>query len=242
MRLRITDGVVLVVCAVALATSGLAARRAGLFGFGARSLVSSTLAPAVWDSLAVLSNWIGSPDAKVVVAEFADFECPSCAGYHRELDLLRARFGDSLAVAFLHFPLVRVHPNAFRAALAAECAAAQGRFAAMHDGLFEARDSLSHTHFGTLARIVGADSGAVTRCVSQEQGRSRIESHIAMGRRLGVAGTPTFAVNGVLFATGTPFRVVTDAIVTAATATHDPRNNHSSGTATLSGRSAAYAH
>ena len=43
-------------------------------------------------------------------------------------------------IAFLHFPLTRIHPNAAGAHFAAECAGAQGKFWEMHDLLFERQD------------------------------------------------------------------------------------------------------
>ena len=80
----------------------------------------------------------GSADAPVMIVEFSDFECPFCQRwYHEALPSIRARVGDDVALAFLHFPLTQIHPNAATAHAAAECAGGQGRFWAMHDLLFE---------------------------------------------------------------------------------------------------------
>ena len=83
----------------------------------------------------------GSPDAPVVVAEFSDFQCPFCQRwYYESLPEIREQVGEGVAIAFLHFPLTQLHPNAASAHIAAECAGAQGKFWEMHDLLFDHQD------------------------------------------------------------------------------------------------------
>ena len=80
----------------------------------------------------------GNPDAAVVIVEFSDFQCPFCQrSYYEALPDIRALVGNDVALAFSHFPLTQIHPNAAGAHVAAECAGAQGRFWEMHDLLFE---------------------------------------------------------------------------------------------------------
>jgi protein-disulfide isomerase len=79
----------------------------------------------------------GDPDAAVIVAEFSDFQCPFCRAWTAEnIERMRARAGDEVALAFLHFPITQIHPNAAYASLAAHCASKQGKFWEMHDLLF----------------------------------------------------------------------------------------------------------
>ncbi|MCC6416989.1 MAG: thioredoxin domain-containing protein [Gemmataceae bacterium] len=79
----------------------------------------------------------GSRSARVVVAEFSDFQCPFCKRWTDDtLKGIRTRFGADVALAFLHFPIAQIHPNAANAALVAVCAADQGKFWPMHDLLF----------------------------------------------------------------------------------------------------------
>lgn len=83
------------------------------------------------------AHFKGSPAAKVVVAEFSDFQCPFCQRWAAQtMPRLEPRFGDDVALAFLHFPITQIHENAGNASLAAICAADQGRFWEMHDLLF----------------------------------------------------------------------------------------------------------
>ena len=80
----------------------------------------------------------GDPGAAVVILEFSDFECPFCQRWYAETRPdIRAQVGDDVALAFLHFPLTQIHPNAASAHAAAECAGEQGKFWEMHDLLFE---------------------------------------------------------------------------------------------------------
>ncbi|MBK6562160.1 MAG: thioredoxin domain-containing protein [Dehalococcoidia bacterium] len=79
----------------------------------------------------------GNPGAKVVVAEYSDFQCPFCKQWtDTSLKAVRAKLGNDVALAFLHFPIVQIHPNAGNASLVAICAGKQGKFWPMHDLLF----------------------------------------------------------------------------------------------------------
>lgn len=83
----------------------------------------------------------GNPDARVMIVEFSDFQCPFCKRWFDEtLPQLRGLIGDDVALAFVHFPLTQIHPNAPAAHVAAECAGEQGKFWEMHDLLFEQQD------------------------------------------------------------------------------------------------------
>ncbi len=75
----------------------------------------------------------GPGDAWVTIVEFADFECPYCRVEEPVLQAITAAYGSDVRVVFKHFPL-GFHPDAWPAAIAAECARAQGRFWEMHDG------------------------------------------------------------------------------------------------------------
>lgn len=80
----------------------------------------------------------GDPDAPVVIVEYSDFQCPFCRRWYTDvLPELEGRIGAEIALAFAHFPLSQIHPNAEAAHVAAECAGEQGKFWEMHDLLFD---------------------------------------------------------------------------------------------------------
>lgn len=66
----------------------------------------------------------GSRDAPVVIIEYADFECASCAQSANGLHILRKHYEPHVCVALRHYPLPEIHPHAMLAAQAAEGAAA----------------------------------------------------------------------------------------------------------------------
>ncbi|MDZ7729560.1 MAG: thioredoxin domain-containing protein [Dehalococcoidia bacterium] len=79
----------------------------------------------------------GNPDAGVMIAEFSDFQCPFCQRWTQQsMDAIRAELGEDVALAFMHFPLTQLHPNAGNASYAAVCAGEQDAFWEMHDLLF----------------------------------------------------------------------------------------------------------
>ncbi|MEX0782286.1 MAG: thioredoxin domain-containing protein [Dehalococcoidia bacterium] len=83
------------------------------------------------------AHFEGDEDARVVVAEFSDFQCPFCKRWvEQTMDPLLQKYGEDLRLAFLHFPITQLHPNAGNASVAAMCAGEQGKFWEMHDLLF----------------------------------------------------------------------------------------------------------
>lgn len=84
----------------------------------------------------------GSPNAKVVIAEFSDFQCPFCKRWVSDtLPTIRAKYiPQGVAMAWMHFPITSIHPNAGNASVAAMCAGESGKFWEMHDILFARQD------------------------------------------------------------------------------------------------------
>ncbi len=79
----------------------------------------------------------GNRNARVMIAEFSDFQCPFCKRWTEEnMARIRAKVGSDVAIAFLHFPITQIHPNAGNASIASICANEQGKFWELHDLLF----------------------------------------------------------------------------------------------------------
>ena len=69
--------------------------------------------------------FIGSSDAKVVMIDFSDYQCPFCANFVRDTKprLDREYFSTGkVRYVFRDLPLEAIHPQAFKAAEAANCA------------------------------------------------------------------------------------------------------------------------
>ena len=141
---------------------------------------------------------LGDPEARLVIIEFADFQCPYCARFYRDtLPALKALYIETgqAQLAFRHLPLESIHPLALKAAEAAECARQQGSFWEMHDLLFDGR-SLAEADLHGRARELGLNEAAFTDCL-QGDTTARIRENTDNARPFMITGTPGFLV-GVL--------------------------------------------
>lgn len=133
----------------------------------------------------------------MTVVEFADFQCPFCRGHSAEtLPQLREIYGDRVRYVFRDFPLTQIHPRAFQAAEAAQCAFAQGAFWRYHGLLFENQDALALTDLTQYAASVGLDMVAFESCVESGAYKDEVQADYDAGVEYGVNGTPAFFVNG----------------------------------------------
>ena len=141
---------------------------------------------------------VGPSHAAVTAVEYGDFECPNCKQAAPAVKLLLTRFTDRVRFVYRHFPLEEVHPHALHAALAAEAAAAQGRFWEMHDLLFENQSHLKPPHLRRYAEQLELDMARYDAEMADERYLQRVREHIASGEESGVRGTPGFFVNGAI--------------------------------------------
>jgi protein-disulfide isomerase len=170
----------------------------------------------------------GPADAWVTVVEFADFECPFCQAVEPTLAALSAEYGDDLRLVFRHLPLVQ-HPHAEHAAIATECAFAQGEalFWALHDRLL-AGGALDDASLAAQAADAGVDAPAWGACFTgpAPSASAALDADVAAALAAGVAGTPTFFVNGLALVGNQPidrFRSAIDRARSEARASGLPR-------------------
>jgi protein-disulfide isomerase len=131
----------------------------------------------------------GPQDARLVVL-YGDYECPFCAALEVRLRTLPLR------VAFRHFPVRASHPRAQAAAHAAEAAAEQGAFWAMHDALFDDQGRLEDPHLWDRAERLGLDVARFDADRRSERVAARVREDFRGGVRAGVATTPTLFMDG----------------------------------------------
>jgi protein-disulfide isomerase len=139
---------------------------------------------------------IGRLDASVQLVEYGDYQCPFCSEALPGVKELLSTFGDGVVFVFRHFPLVSQHPNAWRAALAAEAAGAQHRFWEMHNHLLSHQHELSDDELSSHARALGLDMDQFERDLHDAAVAERVRQDTIGGLQSGVMGTPTFFVNG----------------------------------------------
>jgi len=138
----------------------------------------------------------GTTDAPIALLEYGDYECPFCGEVQPIVREIQRRLGDDLCFAFRHFPLTNVHPHAEHAAEAAEAAAEQGSFWAMHETLFANQDTLDDESLAQYAAALGLDETRVLQEVISNAHAHRIREDFRSGVRAGVNGTPCFFING----------------------------------------------
>ncbi|MEX2543381.1 MAG: thioredoxin domain-containing protein [Trueperaceae bacterium] len=151
---------------------------------------------------------IGPADARFVIREFSDFQCPFCANFAGQaLPMIEQRLlerGD-VRFEFHHFPLDSIHANAIPAALAAECvtdANSDEDFWAFHDALFERQRAWQalnepQPYFIQLAGEIGLSTEGAAACLDEGRFQDRVqESYDLAAGALRLTGTPSVFLNG----------------------------------------------
>jgi hypothetical protein len=147
----------------------------------------------------------GAPGATVVIAEWADFECPACDAARTVLDGMLEKYPNDVRLVFKHFPL-SMHPNAEKAARAAVAAQKQNKFWEMHEILFENQTELSPENVEKLAREVGLDMKRFAQDRDSEATADSVAKDRKQGETLDLKSTPSVFVNGRLFPPSTDFK------------------------------------
>ena len=146
----------------------------------------------------------GGDDAKAVVVEFSDFQCPFCARVSPTMEQIQEEYGDEVRIVFKHLPL-RMHAKAPAAHAAAEAAHRQGKFWEMHDRIFANQSSMSPEKYVEYAREIGLDVERFEKDVASADVKTKVDGDAAEAARLGVTGTPAFFINGRFLSGARPF-------------------------------------
>ncbi|SRR3989339_1828609 len=167
--------------------------------------------------------YLGPKDAKVVVIEFSDFECPYCGaadGTHAGLiaqfkqrdpsweasvpKLRELAKAGKIKFVYRDFPLSG-HKNALKSAEASECADEQGKYWEYHDKLFENQAALSVDNLKQYAKDLGLDTAKFNECLDSGKMKAEVMKDMDDGEKAGVSGTPAFFINGKLISGAAPF-------------------------------------
>ncbi|GIW50978.1 MAG: hypothetical protein KatS3mg081_0333 [Gemmatimonadales bacterium] len=153
-----------------------------------------------WTSYAAVGSRVGPYRAPVTVVVFFDYQCPFSRKLYLALEELRMLLHANVAFVWRHFPL-EGHRLAREAAVASACADLLGEFEDFHRILFGGTAAFGKKSWGEFALQAGInDTVRYNECLSGGAGEEAVARDIAAGRRLGVRGTPTFLINGEVFA------------------------------------------
>jgi protein-disulfide isomerase len=137
----------------------------------------------------------GDAKAKVMLVEFSDYQCPFCGRYAN--DTYSKIYDDyvktgKVKYVLRNFPLEQLHPNAEKAAEAAECAGEQGKYWEMHERLFKNQNQLDAKEMPGHAVVLGMDTAKFQQCLDTGKFTAKVKADQADGAKLNVTGTPTF--------------------------------------------------
>lgn len=150
---------------------------------------------------------LGDANAKVTIVEFSDYQCEFCRIFWKNtFPQLRQHYIDTGKVRLVYrdFPQ-SVHPEATIAAIAAECAADQGKYWEYHDKVFSEQDRRGKERevvrfrandLKRWAAEIGLEATEFNRCLDLSKHKREVAADRSAGADAGVNGTPAFFING----------------------------------------------
>ena len=160
-----------------------------------REALAGPLSDERWQALiAGQPPGFGAADARVVVVEFTDFECPYCAQAAQTVHRLKQEYGSRIRLVVRQFPL-SIHPDARAAAQAALAAHDQGKFWEYHDLLFGHQQALGADALVGYARQLGMNVDAFRAASSGSSTAQRVADDMKLGESVEVQGTPTMFID-----------------------------------------------
>ena len=136
--------------------------------------------------------WYGEAKASYTLVEFADYQCPPCRATARHVTALLNTLHKKVRFTFRNYPLKKLHPYAYPAAVAAEIARKHGCFWQMHDLLYIHQEELSDAYIEKTLKSFDLHRTAGT--LDQKAAAQVIAQDITDGDLCGLKGTPTFVL------------------------------------------------
>lgn len=156
----------------------------------------------------------GPENAAVTIVAFTDFGCPYSQEESYVLEGIAHNTNDKVRVILRDFPLTDLHPGADKAAMAAECAAEQGKYTEMYRILNRTSEEFTEDRLLQHALEAGVEKQEYLRCMSSDFYADEVNGDIADGIVAGVTSTPTLFVNGVKIEGAVPYGILYEAVQT----------------------------
>jgi protein-disulfide isomerase len=141
---------------------------------------------------------LGGKDATVTLVEFSDFQCPYCKLAAPSVKQVAQKFGDKVQIVYRQYPIESLHPFARKAAEASLCANDQGKFWQLHDAMFADQTRLAVNDLKLTARRLGLDGTEFDNCLDSGRHAAQVQNDLKEGQRVGLTGTPTMFINGII--------------------------------------------
>lgn len=171
--------------------------------------------------------WYGSPNKDFELVEFADLQCPHCKEAQATMEQIAKDFPDA-HIVFQLFPLVDVHPSAFKAAAYGVCVAKESgnpAFFKYVSGVFDTQEALSPATEDTVLKAAvtraGLNAETVATCAGTQAAKDAVNADIKLAEDAGVDQTPLLSVNGrMLPITSIPYEQLKKILVYQAELDH----------------------
>ena len=137
----------------------------------------------------------GPSNARIVLVEFSDFQCPYCVKAVDKINAVLKAYPNDVRLIFKQYPL-ESHPQASISAAAALAAHNQGKFWQMHDILFANRTQLSRQNIIGWASKLGLDMKRFNADLDSDAIKKAVLKDTQDGDKAGVEGTPTVFIDG----------------------------------------------
>lgn len=157
----------------------------------------------------------GNPKGDVTVVEFFDYACPYCRAGHADIKQLIAA-DPGVRVVYRDFPVLSDASN--EAAMASLSAAAQGRYAAFHDRMFETAGKVERERTIATVRAAGLNEMRTARDLTSPALKAEIKRNLDLGRALGLTGTPTYIIGDRILGGAVGLTALREAVATARAA------------------------
>jgi protein-disulfide isomerase len=161
----------------------------------------------------------GSAAKDLMLVEFADLECPHCKDAQATMKRLTEDFPKA-RIVYQNFPLVDVHPYAFKAAAYGVCVAKKSNDAfftyaqAVYDTQSQLTAETADKTLDDAAAKAGADPKEIATCAASSEAKAAVDASLRLGAEVGVDQTPMLAINGRLIPLGTvPYETLKELIV-----------------------------
>lgn len=141
----------------------------------------------------------GDANAPITLMEFGDYESEECAKANDVVKELLEKYPGKIKFIFRHFPLLKYHQKAHKAAEAAIAAGQEGKFWEMHQAIFKYRRNLGVTSLKLYAREAGVTSKKLLDELINGMYGWQVQGDLTEGKKLGVTTIPTFFINDILF-------------------------------------------
>jgi protein-disulfide isomerase len=141
----------------------------------------------------------GPKNAKVTMVEFADLECPACKAALPNLEKMQSENPD-VKVIFQNYPLEKLHPWAFRAALYVDCLKSNNDVAwKFVDSVYAHQEEIKDENADAMLKTYATEAGAdnqIAACIADPKTKANVYASEKLGDSLAVNSTPTIFLNG----------------------------------------------